>query len=561
MKKLSLMFIMLTGVVSTTLAVATNIYQFGGDIAVRDLGWQQVGATNTSVTPTEYSYSFVPPALYPDLSNVVITVTASETNDAMAFASNFLCGTNGNASRLDVNDAVKLTVSYSDPDGLLTGLKVHSFGPWWNTGGSEETLFTDGSTVFAVQDSDNGFMQDYDATGLTQLTLANTGTWSMLAYQTNNLTTSGMGGFKLEYIANVDLIILPPDPPHGEVDLNSTWQAGRCVKLAEASDFCSAIFTNSTTGENNTNRRFTQDSFAGADVQPGETLTISFTAMVGTNLPINGADRIFRASFWDDGATTRNGLSFRADYGNYGGTTLQAGLGNVQSPGYVGSLVSGEDVTTDAMPTNRLENVGDEVDCVITLKRTGETTADFTMSYDNVSLSNSCIGVNIDSFNALGFRMNSVLDNHLIITNLQIEITNPDFDWYENWAFWELLEKGVNDGYSDDPDDDGMKNLVEYALDGNPLEKDAWRGPTYGGSSSDGGTNYVSLVYRRRNDAEMRNLTYLVGSKADLIVGLATNATEEVGSEVLNGDLDWVTNRMSTAVEDKQFMQLNVTID
>ena len=180
---------------------------------------------------------------------------------------------------------IRLTVSYSDPDGLLTGLKVDSFGSYWNTGAAEETLFSDGITAYAMVDTENGDFVDYDTTGLTQLTLANTGSWSMLVYQTNNLTTSGMGAFVLEYIADVDAVVTPPEPPHGPVALNPTWKSSRCVKLAEASDYCSAVFTNSASGENNTNRRFYQDSFAGVAGQPGDTMTISFTAMVGTNLP------------------------------------------------------------------------------------------------------------------------------------------------------------------------------------------------------------------------------------------------------------------------------------
>ena len=561
MKKLSLMFILLAGVISTTLAVATNTYHIGGDSAVRDRAWNQVTSTNTSVTPTEYTYRFVPPEIYPDLSNVVITVTAVETNDIMFIQSTHLAGTNGVSGRLDGDEAILLTVSYADPDGLLTGLKVDSFGPWWGTGANEETLFSDGTTVYAMQDIDNGVMADYDSTGLTQLTLANTGTWSMLVYQTNNLTESGLGGFKLEYIANVDLIILPPDPPHGVVELNDTWQASRCIKLAEASDFCSAIFTNNVDGENNTNRRFVQTAFPGAPVQVGDTLNISFTAKVGDNLPVNGADRIFRASFWDDGATAANGFSFRADYGAaYGGTTLEFGLGNVQSQGYVGTLSSS--VTTTNKPTNRLENHGDEVDIMITIERTGDTTADCVMSYDNVVVSNSFTGVNnFDSLEGIGFRMNSVSDNHLIITNLQIEVTNDTFDWFNDWAFWALLEEGVNDGYDDDPDFDTMNNLLEYALDGDPLVADAWRQPTSTGLTEDGGTNYLNMIYRRRRDAETRRLTYLLGSANDLILDKTTNATVEVGSEVINGRMEFVTNRVSTAVEDQQFLQLRITQD
>jgi hypothetical protein len=554
MKVYTVLLAALAAAATTALGVATNYYQIGGDISVRDQGWNQNTVTNSGVTPTEYSWSFGAPEIYPDLSNMVITVTAVETNDIMFIQSTHLAGTNGNSGRLDGDEAILLTVSYEDPDGLLLGLKVDSFGPWWNTGADEQTLFSDGTAVYAMQDTDNGVMADYDTTGLTQLTLGNTETWSMLVYQTNNLTTSGLGGFKLEYIADVDAVVTPPEPPYGEVELNATWSKSRCVILAEGTDFCSAIFTNNVAGENNVNRRFFQDGFASAPVQVGETLNISFTAVVGTNLPITGADRIFRASFWDSGATAANGFSFRADYGAIGGTTLQAGLGNVQSPGYVGSLDTS--VSTVDEPTNGLVNQGDQADFVITIKRTGETTADFTMSYDDIALTNSFIGVNnFDSLDAVGFRMNSVEDNHLIITNLQIEVVGDGaFDWYGYWAFYALLEEGVNDGFTQDPDEDGMVNLLEYGFDGDPLTADAWRQPQFGGLSDDG----VSFIYRRRRDAADRGLSYFVGAGPDLMTAGRTNATVEAGTEVINSSMEFVTNRVSTAAE-QQFMQLRIT--
>jgi hypothetical protein len=568
MKKYIALFLTFAAVASTAQAAVTNTHQIGGSTGVRDQGWNSGVVTNTGVSPAEYSWTFgADTNIYPALSNVAFTVTAVETNDTMGIGTSHLYGTTGNATRLDGNEAIRLTVSYSDPDGLLLALKVDSIGPWWNTGSAEETLFTDGATVFSMKDSNNGDMADYDTTGLTQLTLANTATWSVLAYQTNNLTTSGLGGFKLEYIADIDVVVLPPEPPAGVVELDSTWKKSRSEIIGQAANYVSAVFTNNVAGDNNTNRRVFQDAFAGAPVQVGETMNISFTAIVGdsligTNLvPVaNGGDRILRASFWDSGATTGNGLSFRADYGagNYGGTTLQFGLANTQSPGYIGAL--GASVTTTNKPTNRLANPGDEVDFVLALTRTGETTVDASMSYDDVAVSTNFTGVtNFDSLNAVGFRMNSVLDNHLIITNLVIDITNDTYDWYNHWAFYAGLTNGI-DGAADNPDGDNLNNFWEYALNGDPLvATDNWRLNNAHEVVEEGGTNYLQYVYRRRVDAAVRRLNYQVGSGTDLVFGNLTNATEEVGVEAINSTMEYVTNRVSTAVEDKQFMQLNIT--
>lgn len=556
MKRYIAAVVAVVAVASTALGVATNYYQIGGQSGTRDQGWNFNTVTNSSVTPTEFSWSFGAPDIFPDLSNVVITVTAVETNDVMFIQSTHLAGTNGVSGRLDGNEVLKLKVSYEDPDGLLTGLKVDSVGPWWNTGSSEETIFSDGTTEYPMASTANGEMADYDTTGLTQLTLANTGTWSMLVYQINDQTTSGLGGFRLEYIADVNPVILPPEPPAGKVGLGSHWGTSRCDTLAEGSDFASVVFSNNVAGDNSGNRRFYQSgSFGNPAVGVGDTLTISFTTEVGSALPISGGDRIFRASFFDTEATTANAFSFRADYGNYGGTTLTFGSANVKSMGYVGSL-GGITQSTTAVPTNALVNQGDSVDCVISIKRTAQTDFDISMSLDETSVATNVTGVsNFNTLDAVAFRMNSALDNHLIITNLNIEITNDTYDWYSYWSFYALLEQGVNDGFTDDPDGDGMANLLEYALDGDPLSPDAWRQPVYGGQSAAG----VDLVYRRRRDAGYRRLNYSVGSGASLLYGGLTNATTEVGSEIINADMEYVTNRVSTSVGDMQFMQLGVT--
>ena len=68
----------------------------------------------------------------------------------------------------------------------------------------------------------------------------------------------------------------------------------------------------------------------------------------------------------------------------------------------------------------------------------------------------------------------------------------------------------------------------------------------------------MNFIYRRRRDAVDRGLNYFVGSGPDLILNGRTNTTVEVGSEVINSRMEFVTNRVEAAAAE-QFMQLRVT--
>ncbi len=124
---------------------------------------------------------------------------------------------------------------------------------------------------------------------------------------------------------------------------------------------------------------------------------------------------------------------------------------------------------------------------------------------------------------------------------------------YVTWA-------GVNGANAadmlDDTDFDGMSELLEYALGGNPTTNDATT--ILPVATEDGGWMYY--VYNRRDDAVNRGLTYSVLSTTDLIFGPITNATEFVAAAAAEGGFESVTNRISTATEGKQFMGLEVEL-
>ncbi|MDF7798618.1 sulfatase [Pontiellaceae bacterium B1224] len=131
---------------------------------------------------------------------------------------------------------------------------------------------------------------------------------------------------------------------------------------------------------------------------------------------------------------------------------------------------------------------------------------------------------------------------------------------YSAWVTQQGLTVGLNDAYDDDPDGDGMVNLVEYAMGANSLTNDAVLYQPQVVSSEENGTNYLNLIYRRRTDAEERGLDYQVGAATNLTEAM-TNGTEQAGAGLLDSDFEIITNRISTNVQAVQFMQLRITTD
>jgi len=76
--------------------------------------------------------------------------------------------------------------------------------------------------------------------------------------------------------------------------------------------------------------------------------------------------------------------------------------------------------------------------------------------------------------------------------------------YYEDWLLEKGLTAGLNGAHSDDPDVDGLNNLLEYALGGDPLLDDAASLlPT-----SELTLDAMEYIYNRRLDAAERGLEY-----------------------------------------------------
>jgi sialate O-acetylesterase len=109
---------------------------------------------------------------------------------------------------------------------------------------------------------------------------------------------------------------------------------------------------------------------------------------------------------------------------------------------------------------------------------------------------------------------------------------------------------GSNALYTADPDGDVLDNLGEYALGGNPTNgSDRGYVPIFG-PLEENGTNWFEYVYARRRDAAARCLDYTVEATSNMVsAAWSTNNITETGAVAIDGDFEWVTNRIPLYVQ------------
>jgi hypothetical protein len=125
---------------------------------------------------------------------------------------------------------------------------------------------------------------------------------------------------------------------------------------------------------------------------------------------------------------------------------------------------------------------------------------------------------------------------------------------YETWAAGYGL---YNDDPAEDYDADGLNNLYEYGLGGNPTNAaDIGHVPTYN-AVDEGGITYFEYVYARRLDPDS-GLDYTAEFGTSLINTNWSTSEVVVSPETgtIDDDFEAVTNRVDTTGKPRGFMQL-----
>lgn len=146
----------------------------------------------------------------------------------------------------------------------------------------------------------------------------------------------------------------------------------------------------------------------------------------------------------------------------------------------------------------------------------------------------------------------NALINALRISKMQTAAPATTFD---SWA----TTHGVTASNVEDPDSDGINNLLEYALDLDPNANESASGLPTVAPENDGGTDYLTLTYRKNLDAP--DLTYTIETSTDLTTwSVATVESDTVITADLDGDGSSELRKARLVRSgEKQFLRIKVT--
>ncbi len=131
-------------------------------------------------------------------------------------------------------------------------------------------------------------------------------------------------------------------------------------------------------------------------------------------------------------------------------------------------------------------------------------------------------------------------------------LTPSPLEKYAAWATTFGLDTNNTGAMTFDVEPDGMNNLAEYALGGNPTNNDAASIlPTFGIMDAGGGSNVIDYIYNRRLDATLRGLTYGLNESTNLLSewNYVSNAYETASGEI-DSDFESVTNTIPLSTEE-----------
>ncbi len=154
-----------------------------------------------------------------------------------------------------------------------------------------------------------------------------------------------------------------------------------------------------------------------------------------------------------------------------------------------------------------------------------------------------------DTFWLRRYNLNSAADTAYQLANLTFTV--KAIDGYYAWASSYKLAGGP----SDDDDEDGLSNIHEYGVGGDPTDAlNLGTSPEFSAVNSGGGSVF-NYVYPQRAGSGSE-LSYTLELNTNLVSGVWTNAGYAVmGTNVTGGSLDFVTNVID-AVEAQKFVRL-----
>ncbi len=206
-----------------------------------------------------------------------------------------------------------------------------------------------------------------------------------------------------------------------------------------------------------------------------------------------------------------------------------------------------------AVPLRDVElNVGNYIDFT---SGGGSFMSKFGYDFQNIDDINAALG---DSFRSSTGETLSAADNGDGTYTVSSE---PDTNTYADWLIGYAGGMESQTNLLDDAEPDGLNNLVEYALGGDPTVDDAATVLPDSFTDSSDGTNRLYHVYNRRGDALDRGLTYSVLEDSDLVSGSFATLVPDYGVSLVVDGFESVTNRIYTDNDVTAFMKLEIEIN
>jgi len=146
------------------------------------------------------------------------------------------------------------------------------------------------------------------------------------------------------------------------------------------------------------------------------------------------------------------------------------------------------------------------------------------------------------------------------VDNFSISSSSPAAVSYVEWAAsYGLGDTNGTGALTFDVEPDGMDNLAEYALGGNPTSNDAASIlPTFGVMDAGSGSNVMDYIYNRRLDAALRGLTYGLNESTNLLSEWNYVGSDyETDSIDIDSSFESVTNTIPITTE-KGFINLEI---
>lgn len=223
------------------------------------------------------------------------------------------------------------------------------------------------------------------------------------------------------------------------------------------------------------------------------------------------------------------------------GAVVQAGTGSTTLSGantYTGNTIV--NAGTLEITSSHLENTAD-----VLIAGGGKLQLSFAGTDTVDELTIAGVGKAAGTYGATGSGATNIDDTHFSGTGT-LTVTNGPSGAYDAWASSKGLT-GANNGATQDPDFDGISNILEFVLNGNPLASDTGKLPI---SSQDASNFYFDFDRRDDSVAEV-TLTFQYGTTLaswPLSVAIPLNNSLIVGPPVTVTDNGGGTHHLKVTV-------------